>query len=219
MNCRIALLLICLGSCSPLLAQNNDWPKVRKDCAEMVKPASSGQGTPVTPLWKRAMGCGTGFFTARPVHFTVKSVVPGGGFGPGLTFQEEFNRGRWQKRLESTGVGTFQAFWSVETRYRATHDKFGKHNSARERFAVDFYLNARRLPHMDFYGIGPNTTKASVAEFRERDVVGGADIFNPFSSWLGAGARIEGIWPDVSGPPIKIILLSQLPLMRLLRRV
>jgi hypothetical protein len=125
--------------------------------------------------------------------------VPGGGFGPGLTFQEELNNGKWQNKVENTTVSSFQAFWSTESRFRATHDRFGKNNSARDRFALDIYANARGLPHMPFYGIGPNTTKASIVNFRERDVVAGVDVFNPFSSWFAAGGLIESIWPDVAG--------------------
>lgn len=192
---RRGVLVLCLFASISLFGKNNDWPKVKQDCGQVFSPTQ----TPPVPLWKRAIGCGTDFFTARPVHLTVKSIVPGGGFGPGLTFHEDFNRGKWQRNFEATGVASFTAFWETEARFRATHDKFGKNNSARDRFAVDFYSYARGLPRMDFYGIGPNTSKANVVDFRERDVVAGADLFNPFSSWLAAGGEIESIWPDVGG--------------------
>jgi hypothetical protein len=196
MNIRAVAFALCLAISISLSAKNNDWPKVKGDCGKVFKPDPQA---PPDPVWKRSLSCGIDFFTARPVHFTVKSIVPGGGFGPGLTFHEDFNSGKWQNYLEATGVASFQAFWETDAKFRATHDRFGKKNSARDRFAVDFYAFARGLPRMDFYGIGPNTAKADVVEFRERDVVAGADLFNPFSSWLAAGARIESIWPDVSG--------------------
>jgi len=199
MSWRPTGLLLCLIVALPLAAKNNDWPKVKEDCDQVLNPPKTEAGSPETPLWKRSMACGADFFTARPIHLTIKSIVPGGGFGPGPTFHEDFNRGKWQRYLESTAVSSFQAFWSAEGKFRATHDKFGKNNSARDRFAADFYANAMGLPHMDFYGIGPNTLKSNVVQFRERYVVAGSDIFNPFSSWFAAGAALESIWPDVGG--------------------
>lgn len=199
MNRLFAAIALCIAITLPLSAQNNDWPKVRQECDEVVSPTAPEGGAPITPLWKRAMACGTGIFTARPAHPTIKSIVPGGGFGPGLTFQREFNRGKWQKKIGGTGASSFQAFWSVESRFRATHDRFGKNNTARDRFALDVYAAAQGLPYMDYYGIGPETSKSSVVNFRERQVVAGADMYNPFSSWLGAGGSVEGIWPEVSG--------------------
>ena len=145
-----ALLFLVLMISAPLAAKNNDWPKVRQDCGEVFKPSKPSPETPATPLWKRTLGCGTDFFTARPVHATVGSVVPGGGFGPGVTLHEDFNRGKWQNFLESTSIGTFQAFWTTGARFKATHDRFGKNNSARDRFALEFYGNSRGLPKMAF---------------------------------------------------------------------
>jgi hypothetical protein len=198
---RRTLIALALSLAAPvsLLAKNNDWPNVKKDCGEVFKPPASNEQTPPVPLWKRATACGTGFFRARPVHLTVKSIVPGGGFGPGLTFTEDFNSGKWQNKLESTGVSSFQAFWSTQSRFRATHDRFGKNNSARDRFALDIYANSLGLPHMPFYGIGPATTKANGVDFQERYVTAGVDAFNPFSSWFAAGGQIESIWPHVAG--------------------
>jgi len=199
MKIRFISLALCLAIPATLLAKDNDWPKVKSDCSQVFRPKAPEPNTPPPPLWKRSIGCGTDFFTARPVHLTVKSIVPGGGFGPGLTLHEDFNSDRWQRYLEGTGVSSFQAFWETGAKFSATHQRFGENNSARDRFAVDVYSFARGLPHMDFYGLGPNTLKANVVDFTERDVVSGIDVFNPFSSWLAAGARLESIWPEVGG--------------------
>ena len=193
----IGLTLLLLGSIA--WAGNNDWPKVRKDCNQVTSPATPSRTDRPDPLWKRLMGCGVDFFTARPAHLTVKSVVPGGGTGLGMTSEEDFNHDRWQNKLTATGVSSFRAFWLTEVKFRATHDKFGDNNSARDRFAVDVYATARDLPHMVFFGIGPSTSRANITNFQERDVVAGVDVFNPFSSWLAAGGKLESIWPEVSG--------------------
>jgi hypothetical protein len=172
---------------------NNDWPKVKEDCANMFHPPAS------QPVWKAAMACGTDFFTARPVHLTIKSIVPGGGFGLGPTFSQPLNQGKWQREFVATGVGSLRQFWLTEARFTASHDKFGSNNSARDRFTYEIYTNARDLPRMVYYGVGPDTSTRALSNFRERDVVAGAGVFNPFSAWFAAGAKVESIWPDVSG--------------------
>jgi hypothetical protein len=180
---------------SPLAfaASSNDWPTVKQDCAKMFHPP------PGEAAWKAVMACGTDFFTARPVHLTVESIVPGGGFGLGPTISEQFNRGKWQRELDATGVGSFRQFWSTGAKFVASHDKFGAANSARDRFTYEVFANARDLPRMTYYGIGPNTSTTSLVNFQERDVTAGGDVFNPFSSWFAAGAKLESLWPEAGG--------------------
>jgi hypothetical protein len=199
MSRRWFAIFVCLAVPASLAAKNNDWPKVKEDCANVFHPKTPDPQIPPDPLWKRSIACGTDFFTARPVHATIQSIVPGGGFGPGLTLHEDFNRDKWQNSLDATGVSSFQAFWLGQAKFRATHDRFGKNNSARDRFALNVYSFARGLPHMDFYGLGPDTLKNGVVAFSERDIVAGTDVFNPFSAWFAAGARLESLWPEVGG--------------------
>ncbi len=182
-----------LVSSGAFAANNNDWPKVKEDCALIFHP------TPVQPAWKAAMACGQDFFTARPVHLTVKSIVPGGGFGLGPTYTQPLNSGKWQQDFTATGVGTMRQFWQTEAAFSSSHDHFGANSSARDRFAYSIYAKARDLPQMTYYGIGPSTATSAITNFQERDVTAGADVFNPFSAWFAAGARFESIWPDVNG--------------------
>lgn len=192
MTRRIATAILLLASIAAF-ARNNDWPKVKQDCKQVSSSAAS------PGFWKRVVTCGIEFFQARPAHLIIRSMAPGGGVGLGSTFQQDFNHDKWQRGMTATGLGSFHGFWMGEVRYRATHDKFGKDNSARDRFELEFYSVARGLPHIPFYGIGPFASRANVTNFSERDVIVGAHIFNPFSSWFAMGGRIEGIWPDVNG--------------------
>jgi hypothetical protein len=194
---KVRVLILAIGAAlTASAAINNDWPEVATSCGQVVHQKPN---TPPEPLWKRSVGCATGFFTARPIHLTVKSIVPGSGIGLGPTFEADFNADRWQRKFVATEVTSLRGFWSAEGKYRATHQRFGTNNSARDRFALDFYANARDLPRMVYYGIGPNTNTAGLTNFRERDVTAGADIFNPFSAWLAVGGRVESIWPQVEG--------------------
>jgi hypothetical protein len=185
-----------LGSATPAFAaMDNDWPDVEKSCSQVAHPDASD----TDPLWKRTVGCATGFFTARPIHVTIKSVVPGGGTGAGPTFEADFNTDRWQRKFVATEVTSLRGFWMAEGTYRLTHQRFGASNSARDRFAVDFYANSRGLPQMAYYGIGPHTSTAGLTDFAERDVAAGADIFNPLSAWIAVGGKVESIWPQITG--------------------
>lgn len=186
---RSAALLLAAG---PLFAAiNNDWPKVGQDCAKIAHPPA-GEAE-----WKQFMACGTDFFTARPIHLTVQSIVAGGGFGVGPTFSADFNSDKWQQKLTMTGVASFRDFWTAGAKFTSTHDRFGRNNSARDRFAIKIYANAHDLPKMPYYGIGPNTATTNLVDFGERDVIAGATVSNPFSQWFVAGAGIESIWPDI----------------------
>src|SRR5581483_10948371 len=138
------VLVACFAISLASAGINNDWPKAGEDCDHIFHPPAG------EAAWKAFMACGTDFFTARPVHLTVQSIVPGGGFGIGPTFSADFNADKWQQKLTATGVASFREFWMTGAKFTSTHDRFGKNNSARDRFALNIYANARDLPRMPF---------------------------------------------------------------------
>src|SRR5438445_708749 len=129
------------------------FAQFKDDCGGIFHPP------PPKTSMKETEACLTDFFTARPVHITVKSIVPGGGFGVGPTFNRDLNSGQWQNHLNVTGGASFRQFWETEALFTATHTRFGANNSARDRFRVNLFAKARDLPLMPFYGIGSNTTQ------------------------------------------------------------
>lgn len=165
----------------------------KEDCGTIFHPPP-----PKTSV-KQAEACLADFFTARPVHITVKSIVPGGGFGFGPTYNKDLNNGRWQNHLNITGVASLRQFWETGALFTATHTRFGGNNSARDRFRINAYANARDLPLMPYYGIGGNLGQQNLVNYREREVKAGADVINPFSAWFAAGGTFETIWPDIGG--------------------
>ena len=143
--------------------------------------------------------CMSDFFTLQPVHPIAKSIVPGGGTGPGLSFTEVKPLGTWNSLYTVNGAISLRKYWSAETMATFRHPKFGKPTRAGDAFASHVYIRARDLPQMAFYGLGPNTSQSNVVDFSERDVFVGADVTNPVSSWLRIGGTLEGIVPDVGG--------------------
>ena len=166
------------------------WDELKRDCAAF----RSG------PELTSFRTCLTDFFTAQPVHPIVESIVPGGGTGVGLNLTLDSPKGNWQRQFTVNGAISFRDFWTAETKFTLAHPKFGgEWNTARDAFATHLYIRARDLPRMPFYGLGPNSSEANLVDFSERDAFVGADVVNPLASWIGVGAKLEGIFPDVNG--------------------
>jgi hypothetical protein len=154
-----------------------------------------------SPGVKPFFSCASDFFTLQPLHPIIRSIVPGGGTGIGANYTLDSPKGQWHRIFTVDGAISLRNFWVAESVLTLRHPKFGEWNTARpgDAFATHFYLRARGLPRMPFYGIGPNTSRASLVDFSERDVFIGGDVVNPVSSWLRVGGMLEGIVPDVSG--------------------
>ena len=162
----------------------------KRDCAA-VKGSSSAV--------KALFGCASDFFTLEPIHPIVRSIVPGGGNGIGLNYTLDSPKGEWHRLFTINGAESLRGFWIAESKLTFRHPSFSSSVKAGDAFATHFYLRARGLPLMPFYGIGPRTHKADLVDFEERDVFAGADIVNPVSPWLRIGGLVEGIFPDISG--------------------
>jgi len=95
---------------------------------------------------------------------------------------------------------SLRAFWLADAVVTFSHDKLGgEWNTARDRFQIQLYAHALGLPRMPFYGIGPNTSRSNLVDYRERYVSNGVNIFIPLKSWLAVGGDVEGLFPNVGG--------------------
>jgi hypothetical protein len=178
--------LFALSACALSAASQDEF---KRDCAAFK--SGPGFGT--------FKSCAADFFTLNPVHPTVKSIVPGGGTGVGASLSLEFPSGDWRRKFTTNGAISFRKYWVAESALSFSHAAFGKSNSASESFGAQFYVRARELPLMPFYGLGPNSTQAGLADFSERRTSIGARVLNPLTSWIGVGGVVEGIFPDVGG--------------------
>jgi len=142
--------------------------------------------------------CAVDVFTAKPLHPIVRNIVPGGGTGMGLNLTLDSPKGEWHRVFTTEGAISFRDFWIAESRFSLIHPKFGEWNTARDDFAAHFYVRARGLPRMPFYGIGPKSSKSNLVDFSQRDTAVGANAVNPLASWFGIGGTVEGVFPDVS---------------------
>jgi hypothetical protein len=146
-----------------------------------------------TPIGADAQGIGKKVMAvfSAPAHPIIKSVGPGGGFGPGIAFSPKQRANEpWLFRVEA--LVTPRRYWNTEATFEYTA----------ARFHAEAYARARELTRLDFYGIGRDTLLDAQSSFRYSDRTVGGLASIPLSvsrTGIRIGGRIEGIFPDV-GP-------------------
>jgi hypothetical protein len=166
--------------------------------ADELKRNCGAVGGDQKKLLSNLESCITDVFTFDTIHPIVKSIVPGGGTGPGLSLTFD-KRGLWRSTFNVNGAMSFRQFWTAEMKDTLVHRKFFNAGGSTESFVTHFYVRARDLPQMTYYGIGPNTSTTNLVNFAERDAFVGADLSHPLAPWLSLGGTAEGIFPDVNG--------------------
>jgi hypothetical protein len=122
----------------------------------------------------------------QPLHPIVEGVAAGGGAGAGIGY--DFPQWRsWTTSAEA--VLTIYGFWS--TAITATRETAGSR--------LVGYGRVRDMGALSFFGPGPTSAAADRTLFSLRDSsVGLVGSFRLLPS-VWAGARVEQLWPDVSG--------------------
>jgi hypothetical protein len=130
-----------------------------------------------------------------------QSVVPGGGAAIGLTYTDPVDLTNWAgSNFKLDGGSSLREFWLADATLTLSHRKwFGHWAGDEDRFQIQLYGRARGLPLMPFYGIGPNTARSDLSDFREKDFSGGLSVRSPLSPWLNGGMAVEYLKPQVGG--------------------
>jgi hypothetical protein len=181
------------------VTQTYDWAEWKTNCDDFVHG----------PNKDTLFACGSSTFRSRPFHFLAQSIVPGSGVGGGGQYARDFNsdknkkssteRSGWQNRFTATGVITIRQFWLAGVSFEGQHDGYGAGAKSEEKFMFNIYAHNRDLPMMTFYGLGPNTNVLKSVKFSQRDTGAGFEVYNPLNTWLNAGGKVEGLWPNVGG--------------------
>jgi hypothetical protein len=194
MRTRIALLSLAALASIPL-AQANEWDKEGMALEDSCK----GLFGNLSMIPK----CGAFFFNSgKPVRMMIPhSIVPGGGTEIGPLFIQPLDIHNWaESNLTIDGGSSIRGFWFGDAALTFNHRKFGgEWNTARDSFQLQFYSRARGLQRMPFYGIGPNTSRTNLTDFKERDISTGASVFIPLQSWFAVGGAGEYLSPRISG--------------------
>lgn len=168
----------------------SDWDQWKSNCA-----LSQGFG-------KKFFSCASSTFRSRPFHFVAQSVVPGSGVGGGGRYTKDLNeRGGAQNQLQATSFITIRKFWFSELKFTSLRSINKDWNKNEESLKIEIYARNRSMPTMPFYGLGPNTNVKNSVKFSQRDTSAGVEITTPFPglSWLSAGGKVEGLWPNIGG--------------------
>jgi hypothetical protein len=206
----VATLLICprfaaaqAGPTPPTerVTSTTDWTQWKSNCSLGDEFA------------KKIFSCAASTFTARPFHFVAQSIVPGSGVGGGGRYSRDLNeKNGSQDQLQATSVITIRKFWFAELKYNSWRTMAGDWNKSGEAFYFNVYARNRSMPNLPFYGLGPDTNVNNSVRFSQRDTSAGIEVTTPFPevSWLSAGGKIEGLWPNVGGVTgSKIISIQQ----------
>jgi hypothetical protein len=138
----------------------------------------------------------------KPVRLSIPtSVVPGGGTALGAMYIQPLDIHNWaESNFTMEGGSSLRQFWYGNAVATLNHRKWGGDwNTARDAFQLQFYSRVRGLPQMPFYGIGPNTARANLTNFTERDVSAGVSVFNPVQRWLAMGGGLEFYQSKIGG--------------------
>jgi hypothetical protein len=166
----------------------SDWDQWKRNCSLL------------TEFEKKLISCATSTVTSRPFHFLAQSIVPGSAVGGGGRYSRDLNEANGaQDQLQATSVITIRQFWMAELKFSSQRAITSDWNKSGESLGLNFYARNRALPTMPFYGLGPNTNVNNSVRFSQRDTSAGIEVTTPFPgvSWLSAGGKVEGLWPNV----------------------
>jgi hypothetical protein len=191
------LFLIALGTG---LTFAGDWAHVKQACKNAK--AAPGRAT--------IEDCAIKAYGLEPVGPQIGNIAPGSSIGLGLRATATINHPdprpdhiSRQSQFLARGLYSLKNFYFLEGRYDFHMPAIGQSNATTTTFPdqITFSAFASRmnLAQQPFYGIGPNTLRSGLAEYRQQeDKVGGSVDF-PFLSWLTAGGNIQWLAPRIRG--------------------
>lgn len=174
--------------------------------------------------FKNLADCGQTIIMGQPMHIAVGSLAPQNGFGAGLAFVEHKHfASEWRDNFDIDAVATPNGSWRAGLYLKAyrlpggtIRMSFpGSHSHAHAPlFSVaplfNFYSQFISLNQIDYYGIGPNTSRTAKTDFGFNEDITGASAVLPLSRPLPKArlsidlqlnARFPSVRPGPTGEP------------------
>jgi hypothetical protein len=208
---RLIPALYCVTACTTLLAQNEGQLQsdFRREGEDIAKDCSAV---------KTIFGCLQTLVTGKPLHFTAGSIAPQNGIGFGGAFVFDKNYGEsWRTSTNADAVVSTNGSWRagaylklIRTSTQApvvitTRPAPGAPTPPPPELkpAPEFnlYVQAASLNKLDYYGLGPFTSRSSLAFFGMTEVITGGNVTYPVlgSSGLALYGELNGRWVDIRG--------------------
>ncbi len=177
--------ILVLACALPMIAQN-EWDAEKQN----LKSSCSNLFSSLQQIGS----CGEFLFSSgTPVRLSVpSSVVPGGGTALGAVYSQPLHIKNWtDSNFSLQGGSSIQGFWYGDAAVTFDHKKFIQPLKGGDRFQVSVYGDAKGLPVMPFYGIGPGTSRSALADYSEDNVKAGVSVVNPITKWIDTGGTVE----------------------------
>ncbi len=153
-----------------------------------------GQSKGLTYFFK----CGKHLFdrvTGREgFRLVIGSVAPGGGLAAGVGYKHKTDGPTWQTEFSSSSRISYRKYWEIDANLGLRKTSASRND---ENLKTNIYGFVKDMPRLDFFGLGPETSKDDRVVFHYREAVVGADISQPINRWFDLGGAVEGIWPEI----------------------
>lgn len=157
---------------------------VRREGEELKKDCTNFKG---------AFGCAQTLFTGKPFHIAVGSLAPKNGtaVGPAFTFDKNLGES-WRTETTADAVASFNQSWRAGIYFKAFYHPFETIRPVTgpppknppvigPRAVPEFnaYVQGISLNENDYYGIGPFTSRQSLAKYGLTETIAGGNVIYP----------------------------------------
>jgi len=156
-----------------------------------------------TPNRFRIEDCVARLIGLEPVRPAFKSISPGSGLGLGLGLMRHVYSGRVERELSGSAIVSLRRFVFVESRYSLFFPGIGQWDpvtaTLKDKVKLSVFASRMELRRQDFYGLGPDATRAGRALYGHRQDNFGIEIHYPLTGWLVAGGTVQALRPRIGG--------------------
>lgn len=165
--------------------------------------------------------CGQTLVMGQPLHIALGSLAPQNGFGAGLAFVEHKNfASEWRTNYDLDALATTNGSWRAGGFIKAyrlaggsIHMNTGpamSHSSSTPFLTsaplLNFYSESTSLNHIDYYGLGPNTSLAAHATYGFSENITGASAILPLggpfrNATISLDFELNGRFPSLRNGP------------------
>ncbi len=218
---RTATLLSLLLALLSVPAHAGDWKHMTQACGNARKDLFGGKdahGHPIkaTGQQKRTAveDCGIKFYGLTPLGPQIGSIAPQGSLGLGLITKTKVDFlsshfGTQDKRervseVSARGLYSLSNSYLIEGRYDFKMPAIGQGDARTATFEdqikISIFATRVNLAKQRFFGIGPSSLPAGLAEYRLLLDKMGAAADWPILAWFSTGGTLQWVRPSIMGP-------------------